>query len=241
MSKVVRRSRVHALERHNMAQQHGSANFIFGYGSLIERASRTSTTPSAWAAYPVIVEGVARGWWGTGAQVGFSTCFLSAIIDPKGRCNGVVYPVTTAELEQTDRREWFYERTALDTHAITFLDGRRSPPEDAKIWVYALKEGSPTQDHRPSAKFPIVQSYVDVCLNGCFEMETLYPLAKEADYARMFVQETRDWGTYWINDRIYPRRSFNMTPRASQIDALLNELLPDLFAKIQLEPAQWPS
>jgi hypothetical protein len=37
--------------------------YIFGYGSLIERESRMATWPSAQFASPVIVKGVARGWF----------------------------------------------------------------------------------------------------------------------------------------------------------------------------------
>jgi hypothetical protein len=55
----------------------------------------------------------------------------------------------------------------------------------------------------------------------------------------MFVQETRDWSAFWVNDRVHPRRAFATVPRAFQIDALLSELLPDLFEHIQIEPAKW--
>ena len=36
---------------------------IFGYGSLIQRASRTGTWSAASIASPVIVKGIARGWF----------------------------------------------------------------------------------------------------------------------------------------------------------------------------------
>jgi hypothetical protein len=35
---------------------------IFGYGSLIQLESRTRTVPKAFAAWPVIVKGIARDW-----------------------------------------------------------------------------------------------------------------------------------------------------------------------------------
>jgi hypothetical protein len=37
--------------------------YIFGYGSPIERRSRMATWPSAEFAFPVVVRGVARGWF----------------------------------------------------------------------------------------------------------------------------------------------------------------------------------
>jgi hypothetical protein len=42
----------------------GSARpqYIFGYGSLVQRQSRVETCPGAEFAFPVIVHGVSRGW-----------------------------------------------------------------------------------------------------------------------------------------------------------------------------------
>ena len=37
--------------------------YVFGYGSLVERQSRTGTWPSAEFAFPVVVKGIARGWF----------------------------------------------------------------------------------------------------------------------------------------------------------------------------------
>jgi hypothetical protein len=37
--------------------------YIFGYGSLIERESRIATWPSAELAWPVVIKGIARGWF----------------------------------------------------------------------------------------------------------------------------------------------------------------------------------
>jgi hypothetical protein len=37
--------------------------YIFGYGSLIEQASRMRTTPAVMYVLPARVRGYARGWW----------------------------------------------------------------------------------------------------------------------------------------------------------------------------------
>jgi cation transport regulator ChaC len=214
-----------------------AVNYVLGYGSLIDRASRLATTPRAFAAYPVIVDHLARGWWSHGRPIGFSTCFLGATADPDARCNGVLYPVSDVDLEETDRRESIYSRTAVSPEQLTFLDGRKALASDATVWYYAITDPASAGAEAPSARFPIVQSYIDVCLNGCFEIEALYPLAAEAEFARMFLTETRDWGPYWVNDRPFPRRPASSTPRAIQIDALLHEVMPDLFAQIELESA----
>ncbi|HET8670886.1 MAG TPA: hypothetical protein VFM05_09765, partial [Candidatus Saccharimonadales bacterium] len=54
--------------------------------------------------------------------------------------------------------------------------------------------------------------YVDICLNGCLELEATYPLAKEAGFAATFLKTCSDWSKYWVNDRIYPRRAFIYVP-----------------------------
>ncbi|MEM6284066.1 MAG: gamma-glutamylcyclotransferase family protein [Chloroflexota bacterium] len=211
-------------------------NYVFGYGSLIDRASRMRTNPNAVAVAPVVARNVARGWWINGNPIGFSTCFLAVQAQQGARCNGVVYPVTPLELAALDRREKRYTRLDIPPEDVTFLDGSESLPEGVRLWVYAVPDEMRVV---PSPQYPIVQSYVDICLNGCFEMEDAYPLAKEVGYAEMFVTETRDWSMYWENDRIHARRPVAHTPRATVIDALLHNLIPEVFTQIQLQPARW--
>jgi len=38
-------------------------DYVFGYGSLLERASRTRTNPDAVGAWPARVTGYSRGWY----------------------------------------------------------------------------------------------------------------------------------------------------------------------------------
>lgn len=214
-------------------------HYIFGYGSLMDRASRTATTPQAWAAYPVIVQDIARGWWIYGTPIGAKGCFLSAMATPGARCNGVIYPVSDVELAQTDQREVTYDRVPIKPENITFLDGRRALPDGADVWFYSLPQGASVEHSRATAQYPIVQSYVDTCLNGCLELEMLYPLAQDQQFARMFITETRDWSRHWVNDRLYPRQPFIAVPRSLQIDTLLHELLPDLYSNIKSERGEW--
>jgi hypothetical protein len=77
----------------------------------------------------------------------------------------------------------------------------------------------------PVGDGPIVQSYVDVCLDGWLEIEAMYAPAKTANFAERFVRTTTNWGPPWINDRLYPWRPFIHVPRAWQIDTLLREVL----------------
>jgi cation transport regulator ChaC len=216
-----------------------SNNFVFGYGSLIERASRTRTTPDAVSAFPAIVQGVERGWWAYGSPIGFSTCFLGASMNPNAESNGVIYAVTEDELKALDRREAMYNRIEIPKGQITLLTDTESSNVDGTVWVYATPIEQAGQEPKPNTQFPIVQSYVDICLNGCLELEEQYPKAKEAKFAEFFIKTTSDWSRFWVNDRLYPRRPFISVPRCFVIDRLLHELLPDLFSQIQLEPARW--
>ena len=207
---------------------------IFGYGSLVESQSRARTSPSALYAAPANVSGIQRGWFDQTPGVGFSTTYLGAVVDANSNCNGVIFKVSAQQLEAFDQRETGYNREKIDQKNVTMLDGSDSAPE-GDIWFYANKE-----KRYASAKYPIVQSYVDICLNGCLEIEATYPLAKKAAFAETFLKTSTNWNKYWVNDRIYPRRAFIYAPNASTIDQLIvNVLGEELFSSIQIEPASW--
>lgn len=218
----------------------GPQCYIFGYGSLIEDESRQRTTPTARDAWPVIVSGIRRGWWARGAASGLTTTYLGAVDDPEAKCNGVIYKVTSEELSATDQRESAgYRRCRIDPAHITMLDGRAEPPA-GEYWAY-INEIPPQELPRnePSKQFPMVQSYVDICVNGCLEVEGKYPTA--AGFTEMFIDTTEAWSKFWVNDRIYPRRPFIYRPTASQIDATLRQAKPtqELVWEVEIEPASW--
>ena len=159
--------------------------FIFGYGSFLESRSRVMTSPSALYASPVNVVGIQRGWFGRVVSASLSPTYLGAISDPNFNCNGVIFKVSQQELEALDNHESGYKRERLDQKNIAMLDGSKSAPE-GDIWFYAV-----TEKRFASPEFPIVQSYVDICLNGCLEIEAAYPLTKEAGFAEMFLRTSR--------------------------------------------------
>jgi cation transport regulator ChaC len=210
----------------------GSARpqYIFGYGSLVQRQSRVETCPGAEFAFPVIVHGVSRGWFDQTGGTSWNPTYLGAYLSKDAVCNGVIFPVTSAELAAYGEREVGYQLTKIDASQIIMLDGSQTVPE-ADIWFYGN-----TEKKFPSSEHPIVQSYVDVCLDGCLEIEAMYPLARQANFAEQFLRTTSNWQPPWINDRIYPWRPSVYVPRASQIDALIRKVLgEDIFAKITLK------
>jgi hypothetical protein len=107
------------------------------------------------------------------------------------------------------------------------------------IWAYVnnFDQSKPITSNLPNRDFPIVQSYVDMCINGCLEIEEQYPIAKLEQFTGDFIKSTFYWSKFWVNDRIYPRRPFIYRPNAYEIDKLLKEHLPDkeIFESIYFE------
>lgn len=213
--------------------------YIFGYGSLVEDESRTHTTPDAVNAFPARVKGLRRGWFDRGGASGLTTTFLGAVADPNASCNGVIYKVTVGDLEQTDKREATYIRTEIQASQITMLDGAAEVPA-GKIYAYLdnLDEAGIARS-LPNAQFPIVQSYVDLCIQGCLEVEARYRAAQ--GFTDEFLTTTEGWNAFWVNDRQFPRRAFGVLPMAGQIDAVLqaHPKTKDLIYEVELEPASW--
>ena len=82
-------------------------DYVFGYGSLLERASRMRTNPDAVGAWPARVTDYSRGWYHQFANYVGSTCtFLGAVEDkglviPTAPINGAIYKV--ADIESTKK------------------------------------------------------------------------------------------------------------------------------------------
>ena len=203
--------------------------YIIGYGSLMQDESRKRTSPQAGPAHPVEVTGYRRGWFAKGDSIGFGTTYLGVLPDVKNRLNAVIYRVETAELAATDQREASYCRRNVPLSDIRALEKTPFEVAGGQAWIYVNK---PEAIARPSAKYPIVQSYVDIFVSGCLEQEQRFELK---GFARECLTTTRDWSEHWVNDRINPRRPFVHQPRSRQIDSLLSEQLPDYFSRIRIE------
>ena len=203
--------------------------YVIGYGSLMQDESRKRTSPNAGPAQPVEVSGFRRGWFAKGAAVGFSTTYLGVVPDADSHLNAVAYRIDLAELQATDRRETSYCRKKVPLDHVRAKAAASIGAPDAEAWIYVNTPGAVAT---PSAQFPIVQSYVDIFLSGCFEQEERFELQ---GFARECLATTADWSVHWVNDRIYPRRPFIHQPRSGQIDRLLSRELPGLFSRIRIE------
>ena len=205
--------------------------YIIGYGSLMETASKRRTAPDTGANLPVRVTGFQRAWNATGSQVGFSTTYLGVLAKQDAPMAAALYRVFEAsDIGATDDREAFYCRDAVKPDQVRMLDGSATP-RDGEIWIYVNKPDSVAP---PSDRFPIVQSYVDIFINGCLELEARATKANET-FSEECITTTDGWSEHWVNDRLYPRRPFIHQPNASKIDALLDRMLPDLFKQIRIE------
>lgn len=208
------------------------SHYIFGYGSLIQKESREETWPKAGKSFPVSVQGVTRGWYDRVDTVSWGPTYLGALPDRGSTCNGVIFQVTHGELRAFAEREKGYKLIRIPPGDITMLDGRSAPPP-GDFWYF----GS-TSARYASQEFPIVQSYVDVCVSGCLEVEEQFPASRTAKFAQNFFTATTDWKTPWINDRICPWRPFVHVPRANEIDTLIRDQLGEkMFRSISLPGA----
>ena len=207
----------------------GRAQYIVGYGSLMQDDSRMRTSPRAGPAHPVEVEGYRRGWFTRGGGTGPGTTYLGVRSEAKSRINAVIYQVDPAEVDATDKRESLYCRVAVDLSDVRPLERGWSPERDAQAWIYL---SLPKAVAAPDSRNPIVQSYVDVFLTGCLEQEQRSGLA---DFSRECLATTEGWSEHWVNDRVYPRRPFVFQPKAAQIDGLLKQQLPQYFSRIRIE------
>ena len=91
--------------------------------------------------------------------------------------NAIIYRVETSELKATDQREASYCRNSVPATELTMLTKAKFDPRDGQTWIYTSR---PELVVAPSARFPIVQSYVEsiknrVVFRGTFMEEKRTP------------------------------------------------------------------
>ncbi|MEM1258994.1 MAG: gamma-glutamylcyclotransferase family protein [Bacteroidota bacterium] len=221
------------------------ANYLFAYGSLIESNSRKRTAPKANQVFPARIKGYIRGWFAKIPTNTISTTFLGCVDasnydvqENHPSVNGVYFEVHLNDLDNLDKREAGYSRVKIEKDRIDDFENRLDN-EDI-LWVY-LNDFAKYQKELianvPNSNTPIVQSYVDICLNGCFEIEEKFNSAVKNKFLEEFIAETVYWNEHWVNDRIYPRRPFIYCPNADKIDLALKKYLkdPQLMKHIKIE------
>lgn len=211
--------------------------WVIGYGSLMDNASKRRTSPDTSPDRPVWVTGYERTWNAKGSDIGFSETYLGVRRQADAVMNASLYRYNDPEeLRATDEREYIYCRRPVSSDSFELLDGS-TLPANANVWIYETK---PEQSSPPSRRWPITQSYVDLFLTGCLELEKLVTVDMsgylgELSFSEACITTTSAWSTHWVNDRIYPRRPTIYEPNAVQIDSFLHEHLPKQFKAIRLE------
>ena len=203
-------------------------HFIVGYGSLINLRSLQRTLPQVQYSLPVRVHGFQRKWNAReDVTVSFSTTYLGINTDDESSFNGVLFEVEESELEIIDAREFLYERIEVKKDSVEILGGDFHEDKAQKVWIYLTKKPKEV-----IKEFPLIQSYIDVCVSGCLEIEEKFSLQ---GFAKEFLKSTYSWSTHWVNDRIYPRSPHIHQPRAFEIDKLLFQNLNSYYKEITIE------
>ena len=200
--------------------------YIIGYGSLMEQESKQRTSPLAGPNLPIRVQGFERGWMIHGSVYSMTT-YLAIITKPNAQMNAVIYSVSEAEILKTDTREEGYCRILVAPKQFQLLSGTLQ--EDAEIWIYVVPL---ERVNIPTPQFPIVQSYVDIVIKGCMQLEEKYNLP---GFAEECVTTTSNWSKYWVNDRIFPRRPFIYEPQTDKIDTLLRKTIQVYYNQRTIE------
>jgi hypothetical protein len=205
-------------------------NFIFGYGSLISSSSRESTAGAPIHAIPARISagfGYIRSW-NDRSRSGFTALGLRRPEpgEEASTINGVVYPVAGNDMAAFDAREAGYVRVEVPPDKVEAVSWERLP-EIGKIWVYipGLPGKAPGVDlPLPDAAFPMLESYIDVVIEGALEYGP--------GYAQEVIQTTKDWSGYWLNDRELARRPWVFDRKYGAVDKLLSALAPHFVDRL---------
>jgi hypothetical protein len=199
-------------------------NFIFGYGSLINTESRDATSSHPIAAIAVRVS-AAFGYiraWNDRSPSGFTALGLRKAGPGESgmTINGVVYPVEGNDMAAFDVREQGYIRLEVpraDIEAVSW----QALPAQGRIWVYVPDVAgrvAGTGLSLPDAKFPMLESYIDIVIQGGLEYSP--------EFAREIIVTTKDWSPYWLNDRELARRPWVFDKQYAAVDKLLSGFAP---------------
>lgn len=191
--------------------------YVVAYGSLMNKDSLATSLPQHADLIPVEVSGYKRSWDYVSDIFGLKTIFLAVYEDSESKINAALIKVDAKALARLDQRERRYCRKQVSSEQLKVLNAEHIETQ-WPIYIYAHSTDSlPTSDKMAHAV--IVQSYVDVFLSGCIELETTFGLK---GFAKQCVTSTTGWvSAPLINDRLYPRRPWVYQSNAMTIDRLL--------------------
>jgi cation transport protein ChaC len=181
----------------------------FGYGSLVNRRTRTRNA----VVDPFLIPGWRRSWahcietrWG-------NFCGLTIVPSADGEVAGVVVRRHRSFLTRLDRREQQYKRIQLRLvdEQIQLLRAL------GRVDVFAYTSEPPI--FRPgNSEYPIWRSYLECVLAGFIDVGG-HPAAEE------FIKSTAGWETPILDDRATPKypRAYRLPKRVQlAVDQLIN-------------------
>ena len=216
-------------------------DFVFGYGSIINNASRKSTLQSISSQASLRDQGIDdavlatvspefgyKRCWCYRSSTGFTALGLKYCAEGSDErqslteISGVLFPIPNSEaLEAFDLRETGYRRVSIPHHLISVVivsgtsetDRSGEAVIDGKVWVY-IPECSRLAE--PDENFPLLQTYIDTCIRGCLDWGGSALVSK-------FLKTTLGWNEFYLNDAPMSRRPWLHRPEYSLIDKCLEE------------------
>lgn len=180
--------------------------FFFGYGSLVHKGTHDHANHA-----PARLRGWKRVWVATPAR---ALPYLSVIRDDSSAIDGLIAEVPDQGWDALDQREAAYQRVPLGaelTHQMADM------PTDSLTVVYSV---SPDEQQPVSDKNPILLSYLDVVVQGYFDVFG----AAGVDH---FFSTTFNWTGSYLDDRaapIYPRAQLCDPNLQAQTDTRLTAM-----------------
>ncbi len=169
------------VDRAGVARDTGAMSevFIFGYGSLVNRATHAYDT-----AHRATLRGWRRAWRHTTRR---EVAFLNVVPEPGHVLQGMVLRVPPVAPD-LDRREYAYSRTDVTDVVDHPLPSRPT------VNLFAIPPGA--EDGRGG--HVLLLSYIDVVVQG-------YLREFGEDGVREFFETTEGWDAPVIDDRAAPR------------------------------------
>lgn len=195
--------------------------WCFGYGSLVESYHDK-------AKYVEVSIPYRRVWnaWNTKARA----TFLGLEKTPNGdktAITGVIYPIySQEEIAALDLREQGYARKSIPHEDVKVVneglnDVMKSMKLDPSMLLFTYVPES--AGNQPTAWFPILQSYIDLCANGFLRFRKDGQQRDEDDPVRRFLDTTYGWSEYMLNDRVLARRPWVFESSQFVIDDYLDD------------------
>jgi len=212
--------------------------YFFGYGSLMnidELVSCLQTTEEDIISRIqfVRVTGLRRGWLNqckgvenNGLQLSptYLCCYDTG--NNSDSINGIILPVTDEErslIHDRERKACYGIKHIKHEQVTCYTCQDYHLEASLSIYLYCCQLDLSS---KPNEYHPIVESYIDLCLNGTLNIDKLID-TPDSNFSREFISTTDFWPKhYWINDRIYKYRPTIHQPLATTINKLLIDMLP---------------